>query len=152
MAKTVYTEPEEGCNPTMAQLARMPGYLQELYLRYWKGDDKPSDEAVAHARAQVIHEEYEVIRSKATNRFIYFVQAENGPIKIGVASNLEKRIGNLRGSSPVKLTLLFATHGGATAEANLHHRFREHRLHGEWFAPHPDILAEIERLKETANA
>lgn len=22
-----------------------------------------------------------------------------------------------------------------------------HRLHGEWFAPHPDILAEIDRLK-----
>lgn len=76
---------------------------------------------------------------------IYFVQAETGPIKIGSTSYLASRMVTLRGQSPVALTLLATMEGDRTAEFRLHARFAAHRLHGEWFAPHPDILAEIER-------
>jgi len=39
----------------------------------------------------------------------------------------------------------------AAFERAYHRQFAAHRLHGEWFAPHPDILAEIDRLKEAEN-
>ena len=38
----------------------------------------------------------------------------------------------------------------ADVEKEYHPRFAEHRLHGEWFHPHPDILAEIDRLNRLA--
>lgn len=78
---------------------------------------------------------------------IYFVQAETGPIKIGSTSYLASRMVTLRGQSPVPLTLLATMDGDRTAEFRLHARFAAHRLHGEWFSPHPDILAEIKRLE-----
>lgn len=34
-------------------------------------------------------------------------------------------------------------------ERAYHAMFKAHRLHGEWFEPHPDILAEIARLTPT---
>lgn len=39
-----------------------------------------------------------------------------------------------------------ATPGERKQERAYHKHFSEHRLHGEWFEPHPDIMAEIERL------
>lgn len=38
------------------------------------------------------------------------------------------------------------------AERDYHARFAAHRLRGEWFAPHPDILAEIEHLNGGSHA
>lgn len=77
---------------------------------------------------------------------IYFVRAENGPIKIGTTGRLEWRLRSLRGQSPVPLELLGSVPGNRADEHEFHRRFAEHRLHGEWFDPHPDILVEIERL------
>lgn len=34
----------------------------------------------------------------------------------------------------------------ALTERAYHERFMKHHLRGDWFSPHPDILAEIERL------
>lgn len=42
--------------------------------------------------------------------------------------------------------VLAAFDGGEVHEQRLHARFAEHRLLNEWFARHPDILAEIARL------
>lgn len=78
---------------------------------------------------------------------IYFVQAATGQIKIGTALNVETRLAALRSHSPVALDLLFTMPGGYREERAYHTRFSAHRLHGEWFDPHPDILAEIERLQ-----
>lgn len=77
---------------------------------------------------------------------IYFIGSEAGPIKIGVTENLKFRLQALRLSSPVALTVLASKSAHRNAERQYHKRFAAHRLHGEWFAPHPDILAEIERL------
>ena len=77
---------------------------------------------------------------------VYFVQAENGLIKIGSTKYLDDRLYSLRCGSPVGLELIASLKGDRTVEFALHTRFAEHRLHGEWFTPHPDILAEIERI------
>nr|WP_144036753.1 GIY-YIG nuclease family protein [Sphingopyxis witflariensis] len=46
----------------------------------------------------------------------------------------------------MKLSVLASGWGTLKDERILHDRFAAHRLHGEWFERHPDILAEVERL------
>ena len=86
------------------------------------------------------------IKRLPQNPVVYFVQAEAGAIKIGNTKYLDWRMDGLQGQSPVALTLLATMPGTRSDEFRLHAKFAEHRLHGEWFSPHPDILAEIERL------
>lgn len=79
----------------------------------------------------------------------YFVRRADGagPIKIGFSGFLPSRLTSIRketGSGP--LVPLAVTTGGRLRESAYHFQFRAHRLHGEWFNPHPDILAEIARL------
>lgn len=80
---------------------------------------------------------------------LYFIQSgESGPIKIGITGmKIEKRMKALQTAHPFKLRLLVLVKGDAMRETEYHARFAEHRLEGEWFAPHPNILTEIERLK-----
>lgn len=78
--------------------------------------------------------------------WVYFIQAACGSIKIGRARNVAYRIRDLQCANPQRLTLLAVAIDGGR-EAGYHRQFKDHRLHGEWFSPHPDILAEIERLK-----
>lgn len=84
--------------------------------------------------------------SPRKSTLVYFIQAETGQIKIGVARDIEKRFAALQTMSPVKLTLVAQCEGGQPAEFAYHKRFAAHRLHGEWFSRCPEIEAEIERL------
>lgn len=77
---------------------------------------------------------------------IYFVGPNDGPIKIGFASRLALRLKDLRTMNPYPLIVHATTDGHPKVERQYHKKFAAHRLHGEWFSPHPDILAEIERL------
>lgn len=83
---------------------------------------------------------------KRASELIYFVQAETGQIKVGLALDVERRLAQIRTMSPVPIRLLAIVEGGRAQEHQYHKRFADHRLHGEWFNPHPDILAEIKRL------
>jgi Meiotically up-regulated gene 113 len=76
----------------------------------------------------------------------YFIGGETGPIKIGFTDDLPRRLREIQSHSPVKLTVLASVGGGIFAELEYHERFAAHRLHGEWFERHPDIVAEIERI------
>ena len=72
----------------------------------------------------------------------YFVQAgSDGPIKIGSTKNLAVRLRSLATMSPVPLTLLGIV--PANVEETCHVRFGAFRLHGEWFAPAPELIAFI---------
>lgn len=78
---------------------------------------------------------------------IYFVAfAEGGPIKIGFTSNFEYRLQHLQTSCPYELTVLARVEGTTADERQMHRQFADHQIRGEWFEPHADILAEIERL------
>jgi hypothetical protein len=81
---------------------------------------------------------------------VYFIQAETGQIKIGVAEHVERRLNALRMCSPVPLKVLATTPGAQQEEFAYHRQFAAHRLHGEWFSPAPEILAEIDRLNAAA--
>lgn len=78
--------------------------------------------------------------------FCYFVGAGDGPIKIGSSRQPNRRLTELRRDTPGGLELLARINGGAERESYYHRLFEAHRLNGEWFARHPDIIAEIERL------
>lgn len=112
----------------------------------------------ARARANRIRSGYEQIsrpdfpwptRQAVTDqRAVYFIQADNGFIKIGVAKNPRARLRTLQAMSPVRLRLVLVLPGiGAKGEAELHERFAEHRSHGEWFCPASEILAYIRGQK-----
>jgi hypothetical protein len=77
---------------------------------------------------------------------IYFVGPEGGPIKIGFASRLEFRLKDLRTMNAFPLIVHAVAQGSPRLERDYHKRFAEHRLHGEWFDPAPEILAEIDRI------
>lgn len=77
-------------------------------------------------------------------RDVYFIGAENGLIKIGVAGNPSDRIQELRTGSPVRLLLLGVIRGaGAAGERTLHEWFDPWRKHGEWFAANPALVGYI---------
>lgn len=79
---------------------------------------------------------------------VYFWGNVNRRIKIGFTAQPDLRLRTLRYQfGPMASSFLVTVDGTAEDERAYHKRFAEHR-HGksEWFAPHPDILAEIDRL------
>lgn len=90
----------------------------------------------------------ELKRQEADERSVYFIQADNGLIKIGVAGSPKDRLRTLRTMSPVALRLVLELPGrGAPGESELHARFAEHRSHGEWFHPAPELISFIQEQK-----
>jgi len=81
-------------------------------------------------------------------RKVYFIQSDNGPIKIGIAFHVGTRLKELQTSHPHALQCLAWCPGGRKAEKMLHWRFRRFHLRGEWFTPCDDLLRIIKALKE----
>lgn len=84
------------------------------------------------------------------NGTIYFFECETTrEIKIGITSGqVEKRMATVQTARGHKISLLATVPGTTKFERALHGRFSPHRLRGEWFRPHPDILAFIAQLQE----
>lgn len=79
--------------------------------------------------------------------FVYFVREENGPIKIGWGQNPQRRMAGMQTGNPRRLVLLGCMPATRKEERQLHARFADLRLAGEWFQPHEDILAFVETLQ-----
>ncbi len=90
----------------------------------------------------------EPARPPVESNTVYFIGGAVGGIKIGFARDVGRRFANIQSCSPIPLELLAAVTGTMKTERDYHLRFAEHRLHGEWFSPAPDILAEIARLSK----
>lgn len=101
-------------------------------------DARGEDPSVAAETALASH--------RAKRKFVYFIGSPGGPIKIGFATNPPVRLQEIQVGSPVELTILCLAEGGSKLEKTYHAKFAQHRLIGEWFSPHPDILAEVNRL------
>lgn len=81
---------------------------------------------------------------------VYFIGADDGPVKIGIATCVKKRLYGLQTSNPNKLYVLATCPGGHDRELEYHAQFAAHRLSGEWFERTPELLAEITRLARSA--
>jgi hypothetical protein len=76
----------------------------------------------------------------------YFVQrARGGPIKIGRSVHVGRRLIALRTGTHERLVILATIDGDH--EARLHQLLARHRLRGEWFSPHPEVLAAVAAAK-----
>lgn len=79
---------------------------------------------------------------------IYFVQSgEGGPIKIGHARNVEKRMGLLQTGNPVKLNVMATIDGSVEKEQELHTKFHKDRIFLEWFSPSKELLSFIASIQ-----
>lgn len=80
----------------------------------------------------------------ASRGCVYFVQStQGGLIKIGVATELKKRLKGLQSMCPIPLVCLGIVPGYAELEQSLHTRFAMYRRHGEWFEPSDELLTYI---------
>ena len=72
---------------------------------------------------------------------IYFIQAgQDGPIKIGVSDNPQSRLEALQTAHYEKLRLLGVIGGGDSKEKEMHLRFNQYGMTGEWFKPVGELL------------
>lgn len=78
---------------------------------------------------------------KQDNARVYFIQAgEDGPIKIGTSKNPLARMKSLQSATAETLVLLGTIKGGHQVERKWHNDHKTHRISGEWFHPHSDLL------------
>lgn len=84
----------------------------------------------------------------AKNSWVYVIQiGSDGPVKIGTARDVGKRLSQLQGASVELLHLRAAVRGGMELEKKLHRDLSRHRLRGEWF----QMCEEVAALIETAD-
>lgn len=74
--------------------------------------------------------------TRAGSGFVYFIATatpRGRKVKIGYATNVNKRRRALQTASPVKLEVLMTIPGDMADEKLLHKQFAAHRMEGEWF-------------------
>lgn len=80
--------------------------------------------------------------------WIYFVEFHHGgPVKIGYASNMDKRLAGLQVSCPYELNVLHAAPGGHECERAIHLYLEKFSVRGEWFWPVFELGKVIRKLK-----
>lgn len=65
--------------------------------------------------------------------FVYFISHDHGPIKIGKARDVKKRLSSLQTSCPHRLSVLGIMPSDGSLEGKLHRQFSTLRMRGEWF-------------------
>jgi hypothetical protein len=101
----------------------------------WHNLGRDRTKAIHKARGRTTRDR---ISSPSGAGFLYVVGDDRGRVKIGIASDVTKRINTLQIGQPIKLKLLacFAVPPAQakTIERRAHRAFAEHRMSGEWFA------------------
>lgn len=82
--------------------------------------------------------------------YLYFVQ-QGTSIKIGRASDVNRRLEELQTASPGPLQLLVAVAAHCSLEGEFLKRFEPYRLNGEWFIYGPEIAKVVRRLQSGEN-
>lgn len=88
--------------------------------------------------------EHKPVESKQQGSLVYFIQGDNsGAVKIGITTDLDRRLRELQVATAETLAVIGQVPGGREMERELHERFKDQRLTGEWFVPSGDLLAYI---------
>jgi len=75
--------------------------------------------------------------------YVYFVQNEDGFVKIGTTRHVKSRLVRMQIDNCMKIKLIGKMKGGFDLEAELHKRFKKYRKRGEWFHPAPELIEYI---------
>lgn len=88
--------------------------------------------------------------------YLYFLQrGDDGPIKVGISTNVERRVRALQGGCAEPLRVLhsvpcvyLAPAGGVAYETEQAFLTANaaHRMVGEWLRPHPAVLESIDMV------
>lgn len=81
--------------------------------------------------------------------YVYFISDNNGNVKIGVSNEPAGRLKTLQTGNGARLNLLTCIRGGGWKESQLHKRFAEDRINGEWFILSPQIENYIKAIKKS---
>jgi hypothetical protein len=79
--------------------------------------------------------------------WVYFIRSGKA-IKIGFTTDLDQRVRRLQTASSAPLELLGTVAGTLEDEQNLHRRFANLQLRGEWFRGHSSLMAYIREATE----
>lgn len=81
---------------------------------------------------------------------VYMIrQGERGPVKIGVAKDVVRRLETMQTGNHERLTLLRTFEGDTAEERRLHRQFADHRLSGEWFSFTKAMLGDVGLVEVT---
>ncbi|XXX79291.1 GIY-YIG nuclease family protein [Sorangium sp. So ce134] len=83
---------------------------------------------------------------------VYFVRDHAGRIKIGLSSDVQRRLVEIRKMVNGPVELLGTIEGDKEVELALHERFASDRLEGEWFCASEAVMAAIPKQKEADDA
>jgi len=83
--------------------------------------------------------------------YVYFMWAADA-IKIGFSYDPVNRAAALQVGSPLHIRLILAVRRHKKYERDLHRKFKDLRVTGEWFRPDPTLLKFIEDLQRTEMA
>ena len=78
--------------------------------------------------------------------FVYFIADGHGRVKIGRSTHPAGRLAQLQTGTGLPLTLIGAIPGDRIVEAQMHERFAERRLQGEWFTQDDNLRAQIDSI------
>jgi hypothetical protein len=86
-----------------------------------------------------------------TKGFVYIIQEEfTGHVKIGVSTNIGQRLRNLQTANSGKLKVIGikASNDPYTLEHELHQKFKDYRIQGEWFSHLPEPKLSQQEIAE----
>jgi hypothetical protein len=84
--------------------------------------------------------------------FVYFIQGESGgPIKIGYAKDVSRRIAEIQTGFPDNLICLTFFPGNIPMEQLIHKDLKQYWLRGEWYKPDPFVLKKMKAYEKRAN-
>jgi hypothetical protein len=114
----------------------------------WGSDNDTADLGVRAASGQKTYRE-EVSEDRYEKTYltsVYFaLDTEAAQIKIGISTNVERRLYELSNIRGRNLDLLGTMKGGKALEQTMHHRFRPYLREGrEWFSS--EIIADVAQL------
>lgn len=80
---------------------------------------------------------------------VYFIQeGDNGPIKIGKAVSVERRLNSLQTAHHKGLTILQVIPGGAERESKIKKDLIKFKIKGEWFQPMPEVFEYMRSVRD----
>jgi hypothetical protein len=88
------------------------------------------------------------IRGHTDPSFVYFAKREDGLIKIGVSTNVKRRISEIEANTGMDMTLLGTIPGGQDIEGAIQKELATYRKRCEWFAPEDEVLQTIKTILE----